>query len=243
VIWDVGLGAAFNAMAVIHCWERYYAESNENTLHPLHLVSFECDLAPLTLAAKHPGSFPHLQHGASVQMLKYGTWEHASSLLHWELRKGDFRETLASAPLPDLIFYDPFSFKTDSALWTAEIFARIFQHCTPKPVELYTYSASTAVRVALLTAGFFVAEGIGTGPKSATTSAFTRATGAENHPLQPRLLGQQWLARWRRSHAKFPLTLTAEEQAQCERIIETHPQFLGEASNRQATSISSRSSD
>jgi queuine tRNA-ribosyltransferase len=225
VIWDVGLGAAFNAMAVIHCFERGCAERCENALRPLHLVSFECDLAPLTLATKHSSSFPHLQHGAPVKMLKHGTWEHTSSLLYWELRKGDFHESLASAPIPDLIFYDPFSFKTDSSLWTAEIFARIFQHCTPKSVELYTYSASTAVRVALLTAGFFVAEGTGTGPKSATTSAFTRATGAEDHPLHPRLLGQQWLARWRRSQAKFPPTLTSEEQAHCEHLIETHPQF------------------
>ena len=52
---------------------------------------------------------------------------------------------------------------------------RIAAHCAPKSAELYTYSAATAVRVALLTAGFYVAEGTGTGPKASTTAAFTRA--------------------------------------------------------------------
>jgi queuine tRNA-ribosyltransferase len=225
VIWDVGLGAAFNAMAVLHCFERCYTESGTNTLRPLHLVSFECDLDPLTLAVKHPGCFPHLRHGAPAKILQHGTWEHTSGLLHWELRKGDFRDGLESAKIPDVIFYDPFSAKTDSVLWTAEVFTRIFTHCASKSAELYTYSVSTAVRVALLTSGFFVAEGTGTGPKSATTIAFTRATGAGDHLFSPRLLGQEWLTRWRRSQAKFPLTLTSEERSHCEQLIETHPQF------------------
>jgi hypothetical protein len=39
----------------------------------------------------------------------------------------------------------------------------------------------------------------------------------------------QWLTRWRRSHTKFPTTLTDEERAQCEKLIETHPQFFGDS--------------
>lgn len=229
VIWDVGLGAAFNAMAVVHCFERCYAERGENALRPVRLVSFDWDLDPLILAAKYPGCFPHLWHGAPFRILENSKWEHTSRLLHWELFKGDFRDCLESANIPDLIFYDLFSAKTDSSLWTAEIFARIFQRCAPKSAELYTYSVSTAVRVALLTSGFFVAEGIGTGPKAATTIAFTRARGAGDHSLSPRLLGQQWLTRWRRSHAKFPTTLANEERSHFEQLIETHPQFVSEA--------------
>jgi queuine tRNA-ribosyltransferase len=226
VIWDVGLGAASNAMAAIHCFERGYAEHGENVLRPLRLVSFECDLDSLILAAKHPGRFPHLRHPAPFQILKNGQWAHASSRLQWQLLKGDFRGFIESATIPDLIFYDPFSSKTDAALWTAEIFSRIFKRCLPKSAELYTYSASTAVRIALLTAGFFVAEGVGTGPKSDTTIAFTRAKGAEDHPLAPRLLGQEWLTRWRRSGAKFPTTLANEERPHFEKLVETHQQFL-----------------
>jgi hypothetical protein len=51
-----------------------------------------------------------------------------------------------------------------------------------------------------------IAQGIGTGPKSDTTIAFTTAKGAGAHPLSPRLLGEDWLNRWRRSGAKFPTT-------------------------------------
>jgi queuine tRNA-ribosyltransferase len=225
VVWDVGLGAATNAMAVIRCFEKCYAEKGENSLRPLRLVSFECDLDPLVLAAKNPRRFPHLRHGAPFKILKNGEWKHNSSLLQWELLKGDLCGFIGTASIPDLIFYDPFSYKADATLWTAEIFSRIFERCLPKSAELYTYSASTAVRVALLTAGFFVAEGVGTGPKSGTTIAFTRANGASHHPLSPRLLGQVWLTRWRRSDAKFPHALSDEEKADFEKFIEMHQQF------------------
>ncbi|HEX9788822.1 MAG TPA: MnmC family methyltransferase [Candidatus Binatia bacterium] len=135
---------------------------------------------------------------------------------------------MESAEIPDLIFYDPFSYKTDSELWTSEIFSRIIKRCLPRSAELYTYSASTAVRVSLLTAGFFVAQGVGTGPKSDTTVAFTTPKGAADHPSSPRLLGQEWLMRWRRSHAKFPATLATEERPQFEKLIEAHRQFLAD---------------
>ncbi len=228
VIWDVGLGAAFNAMAAIRCFEQCYAEKDETALRPLRLVSIERDLDPLILAAKLPSRFPHLRHSAPFQLLEHGQWTHASHLLHWELHQEDFCDCIEVAAIPDLIFYDLFSSKANAAVWTTEIFSRIFQHCASKSAELYTYSVSTAVRAALLIAGFFVAEGVGTGPKVTTTLAFTRATGARTHPLAPRLLGPQWLARWRRSQAKFPPTLTVEERARCERLIETHQQFCGE---------------
>lgn len=195
----------------------------------LRIVSFECDLDPLKLAVKNPGRFPHVRHGAPHDLLRNGRWEHRSGLLTWELREGDFLESFGEAEIPDVIFYDPFSFKTDSALWTKEAFGRVFDHCQAKSAELYTYSAATAARVALLTAGFFVAEGFGTGPKSDTTVAFTRAAGAANHPLTPRLLGSEWLGRWRRSGSKFPSSLPIEERSGFERRMEGHPQFMGVA--------------
>jgi queuine tRNA-ribosyltransferase len=226
VIWDVGLGAAFNAMAVIHCFERCLAEQGGEALRPLRLVSFEWDFHPLLLAMKYPSRFPHLRHGAPCRILENGKWEHASKLLHWELLKGDFAGLLESAGIPDIIFYDPFSYKTEPALWTVETFSRILKRCLPKPAELYTYSASTAVRVALLAAGFFIAPGVGTGPKSDTTIAFTTMSRSKDHPLSPRLLGQSWLTRWRRSGAKFPAAIGDEDKTHFEKLIESHPQFL-----------------
>ena len=225
VIWDVGLGAAFNAMAAIRCFERC-AVTDEAVLRPLRLVSFERDLDPLTLAVKKSGYFPHLRHAAPSRILEAGEWRHASGRCRWELLKEDFRGAIESAAVPELIFYDPFSFKTDAALWTAAIFGQIFRHALPKSAELYTYSASTAVRAALLAAGFFVATGAGSGPKSDTTIAFTTAQGVLDHPASPRLLGADWLTRWRRSGAKLPADLSDEARADFETLIEGHPQFL-----------------
>ena len=225
VVWDVGLGAATNAMAVLRCFERCRAERGDGVLRPLRLVSFECDLDPLRLAAGKAGYFPHVRHAAPQAILANGHWTHSSGGMRWELVHGDFLTRFATAQPPDLIFYDPFSSKTDSALWTAETFARILQACSSKSAELYTYSAATAVRVALLSAGFFVGEGVGTGPKTATTIAFTRAEGARAYPRTPRLLGREWLTRWRRSSSKIPTCLPAEARVQFEQRIENHPQF------------------
>ncbi len=227
VIWDVGLGAASNAMAAIQCFESRYAEKGAEALRPLRIVSFECDLDPLTLAAKFPSYFPHLRHGAPHALLEHGRWRHASGLLEWELLKGDFLTYIETAAEPDVIFYDPFSAKTDTGLWTAEVFARMRVRCGEKPAELFTYSAATAVRVALLAAGFYVAEGVGTGPKATTTVAFARERRETDAGVWPeaRLLGAEWLARWRRSTSKSPVSLTEAERAVFEKRIEGHPQF------------------
>ena len=227
VVWDVGLGAASNAMAAIQCFENEYAVKGAEALRPLRIVSFECDLDPLALAAKFPSHFPHLRHGAPHALLENGRWQHASGLLQWELLKGDFLTFIESAVAPDVIFYDPFSAKTDTGLWTAEVFARVHARCGNKPADLYTYSAATAVRVALLTAEFFVGEGVGTGPKATTTLAFTSEAAWQKHPARPVLLGAEWLARWRRSTSKFPATLPEAERAAFEKRIEAHPQFAG----------------
>ncbi|HEU5078851.1 MAG TPA: tRNA guanosine(34) transglycosylase Tgt [Opitutaceae bacterium] len=233
VIWDVGLGAASNAMAAIHCFERLYSKrergeeerEGEACLRRLRLVSFERDFDPLKLALQYASHFHHVRHGAPHALLEKDRWEHVSGLLTWELSRGDFLETMAAAPAPDIIFYDPFSAKTDAPLWTAETFAKVFARCEQKPAELFTYSAATAVRVALLNAGFFVAEGAGTGPKASTTIAFTRASAAANRPVPVALLGAEWLARWRRSSSKSPVHLDEATRAAFEATIEKHPQF------------------
>ena len=223
VIWDVGLGAASNAMAALQCHERAVAEHGAAAVRPLRLVSFEIDLDPLRLGLRFASHFPHLRHAAPHALLQSGQWTSADGRLHWELRHGDFLAFLEAAPAPDLIFFDPFSAKTDTGLWTPAVFERLFRHCQPRPAELYTYSAATAVRVALLASGFFVAEGVGTGPKLSTTVAFTDGAAARAHGA--RLLGEAWLTRWRRSDTKFPAGLAAPEHAEFERRFLAHPQF------------------
>ena len=224
VIWDVGLGAASNAMAAVQCFEQTLAAYGAASLRPLRIVSFEIDLDPLTLALKFASHFPHLRHGAPHALMEQGRWAHASGLLAWELRRGDFLSFIESSPAPDLIFYDPFSAKTDTGLWTSDVFARIHRQCAGKSTELYTYSSATAVRVALLMAGFYVAEGVGTGPKADTTLAFASLP---KHPVIAKLLGAEWLGRWRRSITRFPPGLKEDKQAEFEKHFVSHPQFAG----------------
>jgi queuine tRNA-ribosyltransferase len=230
VVWDVGLGAASNAMAAIACAERVRAAANATGVRPrpLRLVSFERDLDPLALAVRYASHFPHLRHAAPPALLRDGRWRDAEGLVEWELRHGDFLTEFEASAAPGLIFHDPFSAKTDTGLWTAEVFARMRRHCLaasggPRPAELYTYSAATAVRVALLRAGWWVAEGVGTGPKTNTTVAYADAPGAE---ATARLLGAEWLARWRRSGARFPSDLPEAGRAAFAQGIEDHPQFI-----------------
>ena len=225
VIWDVGLGAASNAMAALHCFEKVHAERPETKLRPVRLVSFECDLDPLKLAAGHAAYFPHLRHSAPHQLLKHNSWNHESGLFHWELHPGDFLEKFAATAVPNIIYYDPFSQKTDSPLWTADTFRQIAKHIGDHSAELYTYSAATSVRVTLLEVRFYVAEGVGSGPKATTTVAFTHPDGIKQHPAPPELLGADWLGRWSRSSSQYPVGLPESSEESFGHLIRNHPQF------------------
>src|SRR5690242_8469410 len=55
VLWDVGLGAAANAMAAIECYEQRAAN---RVLPPLTIISFENDLDSFALALRNPAKFP-----------------------------------------------------------------------------------------------------------------------------------------------------------------------------------------
>ena len=222
VIWDVGLGAAANAMAAIQCYE---AEAAQGPVRRMQVISFENDLDSLRLAMTHKNRFDYLRHSGPDALLARGAWASRQFPgLGWELHVGDFWTTAAGASArPDLIFFDFFSHKTDTDCWTAPQFRKLLGLCDPrKPAELFTYSASTAVRVALLDAGFHVAIGTGTGVKKETIVALTPGYAT---PCRYALLGKAWLDRWRRSSAKFPEGLPAAERAALEARIEGHPQF------------------
>ena len=227
MIWDVGLGAASNAMAAIRCFEKSYAEKDANGLRPLRLVSFEWDLDPLTLAAKNPGCFPHLRHGAPYRILENGKWEHASGLLQWELLKGDFRDLIESASIPDLIFYDPFSYKADAELWTARDLCANFQ-TLPAKISRALHLLRFDCRASFAFDGrvFCRRKASAPDPNQTPPSLSQERQEPETHPLSPQLLGQKWLARWRRSGSKFPTTLPTEDRPHFEKLIETHRQFL-----------------
>jgi queuine tRNA-ribosyltransferase len=219
VVWDVGLGAAANAMAAILA-----VEGSTSMVNPrqLTLVSFENDLDSLKLALDHIRWFKHLRHAAPRALLADSRWTNSASTIEWLLLPGDFAVRKFEAPPPDIIFFDPFSFKTDSALWTLPAFRELALVCVHNPVEIFTYTYSTSVRAAMLAAGFYVAKGRGTGPKAETTIGLSRRAAAGPHDRE--LLGAEWLARWRRSDAQAPFGSLAED-ASWHDAVSGHPQF------------------
>lgn len=211
VVWDVGLGAAANAMALILYLEKRGGE--QRCTRPVHIVSFERDTDSLRLSLRHSALFPHLHHPAPSSLLEDGKWVSKQLPVEWELLEGSFLTKMESAPSPSRIFYDPFSLNTDSGLWEEEAFARIYRLCL-LPARFHTYSSSTRVRCGLLAAGFYVARGPATGPKEETTIAYSSPLHSD-----PRfeMLGNAWLERFERSGCEISDELRDK--------VRKHPQF------------------
>lgn len=219
VVWDVGLGAGTNAMAAIHAVE---AMDPQRRRRGLMLVSFENDLDSLRLALRHPLWFRHLRHAAPHALLAGNRWRSACGAIDWLLLPGDFATRKFEAAAPDIIFFDPFSLKVDRAMWTLPAFRELAEVCVHKHTELFTYTNSTQVRAAMLAAGFHVARGRATGPKSETTITLSPLA-ATRHRHE--LLGAEWLSRWERSEAQAPLGASGDDAWRA--AVAGHPQFRG----------------
>jgi queuine tRNA-ribosyltransferase len=161
---------------------------------------------------ENPSHFKHVRHPAPVSVLHNSEW--SKGKIQWELVEGDFWKSFANAPRPDLIFFDPFSFKTNPEFWIRESFDRLFDFLGNTPCWLYTYSASTRVRADLLASGFQVGFGAASGPKASTTVAMTPA--ARGTGFDPEFLGPEWMGRYRRSDVFCQRT---------EALLLQHPQF------------------
>ncbi|MCE9598159.1 MAG: tRNA guanosine(34) transglycosylase Tgt [Spirochaetia bacterium] len=227
VIWDVGLGAGYNAMAALSAYEAYCNSSDGSNLPALRIISFENDLDAFKLALMNGKRFPHLRHKAPHLLIREGAWRPKHLPLTWELIEGDFLSRMVTVPPGNFIFYDPFSSRTNRDLWSLEAFREIYRCHQTTDSELYSYTASTRVRAAMLGAGFFVASGASSGKKSETTMAFTQAaiTRMRNEIEQPKLLADDWLQRWERSDARIPFTLVAADTEILTQAIRNHPQF------------------
>lgn len=108
-------------------------------------------------------------------------------------------------------------------MWSLDAFSRLFAYVVgparPGAVELFTYTSSTAIRSAMLAAGFHVARGVASGPKPETTIALTQ-------PAAPHvLLGRDWLDKRQRSAAKFPADVPHEQHPALDQAIHGHVQF------------------
>jgi queuine tRNA-ribosyltransferase len=212
VLFDVGLGAAGNALAALRA-----ARAAPTGRRPLVVVSFERELGALALASSEQGAarleWSPVDAAAARALLRDG--RHEEPGITWRLELGDALERLDAEPLrADLVYWDPFSPKVNRALWTAGAFARLAARCAPGAM-LFTYSTATATRAALLLAGFAVGHGDASGPKEETTAA------ALPPALPARPLDARWLARLARSSAPFPADAPGDALAR----IAARPQF------------------
>jgi queuine tRNA-ribosyltransferase len=170
VVWDVGLGAGHNAMALLRAVDRTPGHTPGRTLGstPIELISFERDLDAFRLALDHVEHFPHLRHRAPHVVAHRGSYQ--GDQLAWSVCEGDFLATFETRPPPDVIFYDPCSAEVDPAMWSRAAFTRLFAYLA-RPVELFTSTGSTALRSVMRAAGFHVARGVASGARPETTIA------------------------------------------------------------------------
>jgi len=203
IVWDVGLGAAANAVALLET-------ITAGKKHPkAEIHSFDSTLEPVKFALQNPETLDYLQPWQELikELLLNG---HVSmENLTWHYHQGDFQELVKAspAPLPHAVLYDPYSPVSNHGMWTLEHFTNLFQTLSKGgPATLTSYSRSTTVRVTLLLAGFAVGRGVATGEKEETTIAATDPS------LLQSPLDAAWLERVRRSTKSAPLKVQGSEK-------------------------------
>jgi hypothetical protein len=225
VIWDVGLGAAANALTILR--------ATRTLSTPVRLVSFDHTLAPLEFAlgrAPALGYFGGYETAVAALLASRRTrFRNGAQPVDWSVAVADFPTLLASPDAaalerPHAVLYDAFSPARNPDMWTLPLFARLFALLVPEcPCSLATYSRSTLLRVTLLLAGFHVGAGHATGEKEETTLA------ANTPALIAEPLDRRWLARVRRSTSAEPLRSGTYVQARLSPAtldrLERHPQF------------------
>jgi len=202
VIYDVGLGIGANALATLEVFEEQEIGRN------VHLISFENDISGLKYALQNIDHFPFLKRHEALlkEFLRFRSVTLHSKFglsFQWDLCEGSFFNEVQNRPCPELIYYDFYSPKTSPHLWGFKYFDLLFKgtHTRRKAeleTTLLTYSSSTAVRSAMLLAGFYVGLGRSTVEKRETTVA---STSWKNLALP---LGQDWLVRLTRSGKPLP---------------------------------------
>ena len=201
VIWDVGLGAAANALTVLR--------ATRDLDCSIQLVSFDNTVEPLAFALQNAEPLAYFSgylHCAQ-HLVPHGriAFDNGAQPVEWKVVLADFPSLLsgpgaAALPRPDAILFDPFSPANNPGMWTLPLFTNLFRLLdSARPCALATYSRSTMLRVTLLLAGFYVGAGHATGQKEETTIA------ANTLELIDEPLGRKWLQRARRSDCAEPL--------------------------------------
>lgn len=199
VLFDVGLGAGSNALAA-----RSASEELPEAAARLELISFERDLGAFELALTAGDAFGWRGEPADAARGLLADDTHETARTHWRLVRGDLLEALARQTVrADIVYWDPFSPRANPALWTVAAFSLARRLATAR-CALYTYSASTATRVALLLAGWAVGVGDAIGDKAQTTAAAV----AVRDLARP--LDRGWLARLSRPDVPLPSDAPAD---------------------------------
>ncbi|HEV2695181.1 MAG TPA: MnmC family methyltransferase [Verrucomicrobiae bacterium] len=206
VIWDIGLGGAANAIAVL--------QATREISGKLRLVSFDNTGEPLEFALNNSAAlgYPVGYESQMAALLQERRTEFVNGKcsVNWEFHLADFPALLPGlkfgahhsqpVPPPHAIFYDAFSPAKNPAMWTLPVFENLFRALDPsRPCALTTYSRSTLLRTTLLLAGFSVGTGHATGMKEETTIAANLL----NLIAEP--LNARWLERAMRSDSAEPL--------------------------------------
>ena len=232
VIWDVGLGAAANAIATLRATKEIAGK--------LHLASFDNTTGPLEFALKNSTALGYVAgyetQIASLLRDKKVAFQDGKLEVEWHFHLGDFPALvksnstvgkLASAVShpPHAIFYDAFSPAKNPGMWTLPLFQDLFRALAPgRPCAVTTYSRSTLVRATLLLAGFYVGVGHATGMKEETTIA------ANDISLIAEPLDSRWLERAVRSDSVEPLRVPAYSRQRLSAAtlaeLRQRPQFL-----------------
>ena len=199
VIWDVGLGAGANAIAVLEALSELHCAAR------VELRSFDCTSEPLEFALRHADELAYLPRWRAPVAQLLASGRAVAGNVDWHFQRGDFREFVcalreAGVAGPDAILYDPYSPESNRSMWTLEHFTRLRACLDPaRPCTLTSYSRSTSVRVTLMLAGFSVGCGGAIGEKDQTTVAAT------HRELLAQPLGADWLGRVERSTRGAPL--------------------------------------
>lgn len=205
VVWDVGLGAAANSMAVLESW-------NQSESGHLHLISFDRTLSPLKCAlaerSQRPDHFKYLEN-LPAEMLQNLCYQKAGEKksITWDWIIGEFVEGLATClngkrswAVPHAVLYDSYSPARNYEMWKLDHWKNLYLYCQANDTTVVSYSRATGARVTMMLAGFFLGRGCATGEKDETTLASTKLS------LLTDPLNHRWLERVKRSHTSHPFT-------------------------------------
>ncbi len=200
VVWDVGFGAAANALAAIAALRAVPGAR-------VDLHSFDITRASADFALANAAELDYLAGYERALEELLATGEARVEGIHWRLHLGDFTIQVrdCDSRAPHAILYDPYSAATNPEMWTLGHFEALFARLDPEEPCLWTnYTRASPVRAALLLAGFHV--GTGTTVGGADAGGDKETTIASNRlELLEAPLGARWLERVRKSNGAAPL--------------------------------------